>query len=131
VLDRLALPGEVERRFEDEWRRDLIEKVWERLAAYQAQRKGRWLYTAFRYGAEHPDESAAQIAAELGRQLDRPLTEQSVWKTLERGRRKFAELLLDEVALSLRSPTPEDLREEAGALGLLRYCEEALTTRGR
>jgi RNA polymerase sigma factor (sigma-70 family) len=131
VLASLASPADTEKQFEEEWRGELIEKVWERLAAYQAQRKGRCVYTVFRYGAEHPDRTAAQVAEELSRRLNRPLTEQGVWKTLERGRKKFAEFLLDEVALSLGNPTADELRGEVSELGLLRYCEEALATRGR
>ena len=43
------------------------------------------------------------------------------------GVRKFADLLLDEVANSLESKAVADLEEEVIELGLLDYCREALT----
>jgi RNA polymerase sigma-70 factor (ECF subfamily) len=130
-VDHLVSPGpDAEQQFENQWRSELIEQAWERLAAFEAEREGRWLYAALRYGAEHPDKSAAEMAAALGAQLNRPLTGDAVYKSQERGRDKFADLLLEEVALSLGAPTPEELHDEVIELGLLRYCQGALARRG-
>jgi hypothetical protein len=96
------------------------------LAEFETERKRRWLYTVFRYGAEHPKQTAAEIAEHLGRQLGVSLTADNVWQTLKRARDKFAALLLDEVSRSLGSPTPEELRDEVIELGLLSYCQPAL-----
>jgi RNA polymerase sigma factor (sigma-70 family) len=132
VLEDLASSEpDAEQMFHDKHQADLIERAWNRLAEFEVERKDRWLYTLFRYGAEHPDQTAAEIADQLGRHLKVPLTEANVWQTLKRARAKFAALLLDEVARSLASPTPEQLREEVIDLGLLSYCELALAQRQR
>jgi hypothetical protein len=48
---------------------------------------------------------------------------------LHRARKKFAELLVAEVARSLQTPGPEALEQELCALDLLGYCRSALPGR--
>jgi RNA polymerase sigma-70 factor (ECF subfamily) len=135
-LDSARLAGQASPEFDPMhhfvgwWRADLIEAAWKRLAAYDRERQGRWLFAALRYLAEHPEQTGADLAAELGRQLNLSLTEGSVWQTVRRARLKFAAFLLEEVARSIGSSAPEDLRDEVTELGLQRYCEPALAQRG-
>jgi RNA polymerase sigma-70 factor (ECF subfamily) len=119
-------------QFEALWRSELLDRVWEQLAALEKQgaKEGSWFYTALRYRAEHSEVSAAQMAAHLGRHLGRPLTEENVRSTLRRGREKFAQLLIEEVRRSLPGGTPEQLRAELVELGVLSYCRRALEQRG-
>jgi hypothetical protein len=49
-----------------------------------------------------------------------------VRQTLRRARDKFADLLLDEVAQTLRQPTVDQLGQELADLELLQYCQPAL-----
>jgi RNA polymerase sigma-70 factor (ECF subfamily) len=122
-------PGQ---KFEDLWRAELLDRVSEQLAQLQkeGEKEGSWFCTALRHRAEFPDQTAAQMADEVGRQLGRPLTEENVRQTLHRGREKFADLLLDEVARSLETSSPGQLRDELTELGLLSYCRTALEQRG-
>ena len=56
-------------------------------------------------------------------QLSRPR------KALQRSHAKFAELLVEEVAISLGEPSREELAKELGELDLLKYCRSALERR--
>jgi RNA polymerase sigma factor (sigma-70 family) len=122
-------PGQ---KFEELWRAELLDRVWEQLAQLQraGEREQSWFCTALRYRVEHPELSAAEMAEQLGRQLSRPLTEENVRTTLRRAREKFAGLLVDEVARSLQVSTPEQLRDELTELGLVVYCQPVLAQRG-
>jgi len=122
-------PGQ---KFEELWRAELLDRVWEQLAELQraGEKEQSWFCTALRYRVEHPELSAAEMAEQLGRQVGRPLTEENVRTTLRRAREKFAALLVDEVARSLEISTPEQLRDELTELGLAVYCLPALAQRG-
>jgi len=50
-------------------------------------------------------------------------------EALQRAHTKFAELLLDQVAVSLTEPSATQLAEELRALDLLKYCRSALERR--
>jgi hypothetical protein len=67
-----------------------------------------------------------QMAKQLSAQLSKPVTAEWVRQTLHRGRDKFAELLLTEVADTLQEPSVEGLEEELSDLGLLTYCQTAV-----
>jgi len=45
---------------------------------------------------------------------------------LQRAHAKFAELLVDEVATSLGTPSREEVAEELRELDLLKYCRSAV-----
>jgi RNA polymerase sigma-70 factor (ECF subfamily) len=110
--------------FEAAWRDELLGRAWAALA--QAHPAG---HEVLRFRAENPDLSSADMASALAERQGRPLTAEGVRQALHRARERFADLLLDEVAHSLESPTPEALAEELGELGLLDYCRPALGRR--
>ena len=53
-----------------------------------------------------------------------------VGQTLHRARERFADLLLDEIANALKSPSLEHLEQELNDLGLLDHCRSALEQQG-
>jgi RNA polymerase sigma-70 factor (ECF subfamily) len=69
------------------------------------------------------------MAQRLTEQMGRPLTAAGVRQGLHRAREKFADLLLDEVAQSLDSPTIDNIEQELIELELLDYCRPALKRR--
>ena len=83
-------------------------------------------YSVLRFRADHPDVPSAQMAEELAGPLGKPLTAAGVRKTLERARDCYADLLLDEIAQTVDSPTHERLEEELIELELLEQCKSAL-----
>lgn len=114
-----------EQEFLERWRDELLDRTWEALEAFQKEGGGSF-YTVLRFRAEHPGLSSAQMALQLGARLGRPLTDRGVRQTLHRAREKYAALLLDEVARSLQTSDPEQVRQELSDLGLAAYCRPAL-----
>jgi hypothetical protein len=110
----------------DEWRRAVVNGAREKLLAFQQQHPGNLYYTTFRLlearlladGARRL--SARELAADLGRETGTPCTEANARQLKSRTLQKFAELLYDEVRLSLESDsaTPEEVEAELAQLGL-------------
>jgi hypothetical protein len=69
------------------------------------------------------------MAEQLSQQLGRSVTDGWVRQILLRARQTYVDLLLDEVAASLHTPTAEQLEQELIVLGLLEYCREGLQRR--
>jgi RNA polymerase sigma-70 factor (ECF subfamily) len=116
--------ADTEARFLEHWRQGLLDRTWVALAeqnlTYQA---------VLRHRVENPDMPSARMAEELTAKLGKPLTADSIRKTLQRAHEKFADLLIEEVARSLENPTPDELRAELQELDLLKYCRSALERR--
>jgi RNA polymerase sigma-70 factor (ECF subfamily) len=117
--------AEVERQFLAAWRNELLARTWDALARIE-KKTGQPFEAVMRFRIQHPDWRSPQMAEQLSVQLGQPVTGDWVRQTLHRGRDKFADLLLTEVADTLRHPTVEELEEEMSDLGLLTYCETAL-----
>ena len=122
VLLQLAAPDdEADRAFLARWREELLTRTWEALAEQQGQS-----YAVLRLRALQPELSSQQMAEHLAGQLDRPFTADAVRQALQRAREKFADLLVEEVAHSLETPTPDELADELRELDLLVYCQPAV-----
>jgi RNA polymerase sigma-70 factor (ECF subfamily) len=116
---------ESDRQFLAQWRQALLSKAWEALAE-EERKTGRLLHTVLHFRAANPEMRSAQMAVELSGRLSRPLSADWVRKWLHAAREKFAELLLIEVAGSLREVTLETLEQELIDLELYQYCKSAL-----
>jgi RNA polymerase sigma-70 factor (ECF subfamily) len=114
-----------DRQFLAAWRADLLNKAWEILAE-EEQKTGRPLHTVLYFRANNPEMRSPQMAAQLGARLGKEVTADWVRKWLHTARERFAELLLAEVAASLRDPTPEAVVQELIDLELYPYCKIAL-----
>lgn len=115
---------------DDAWLRDwqgcLLDRVWRALRLHEHQSPGNLAYTVLRLAVDHPEEDSPALAARVAQGSGRPLRADAFRKQLSRARRKFAELLLAEVAQTLEGPTPERVEEELADLGLLEYLREFL-----
>jgi len=111
--------------FLSQWREELLDRTWRALGETSADYRAVLLLRI-----ENPDMPSAEMAERLGAQLGRPLTAAWVRKALQRAHAKFADLLLDEVAVSLEDATREGLEQELRELDLLKYCRSALERRG-
>lgn len=117
--------GEQERRFDQDWRDEILARTWLTFAASQKP-ADRDYYMVLRFRAEHPELPSHDFAARMEAQMGRRITAVGVRQTLHRARCRFAKLLLDEVAHTLNRPTREALELELIDLGLIRYCRPAL-----
>ena len=111
------------------WRAELMNRAWDSLLQFERQ-TGQPAYTLLRYRTDHPEMKSAQLAEQIGSQLQRSVTAQWVRKQLHLARQNFTGFLVDEVAGSLGNPTNEELEEELISLGLQTYCRGALAQRG-
>jgi RNA polymerase sigma-70 factor (ECF subfamily) len=120
--------AEQEQAFLTSWRDELLARTWTALAAID-KAQGHCFHTVLRYRAEHPQLRSHEMAEQLSRILNKPLTAAGVRKTLERARDRFADLLLDEIAQALTEPALDQLEQELIDLNLLEYCRAALDRR--
>ena len=125
-----ADPAAADEQFLQSWKEDLLAKAWESLE--KAQRHGgQPYYSVLRFRAENSDATSAEMAERLTLQLqpEHPFTDTGIRKTLQRAKMQFADLLLEEIAQSLGSPTPEELEQELIDLELMPHCRSALKRR--
>jgi RNA polymerase sigma-70 factor (ECF subfamily) len=117
-------PPDSEPDFLTDWREDLLEQTWKALKQANA------LYHAvLLHRIENPDATSAEMAEQLAATVGKPLTAASVRKTLQRAHEKYADLLLEEVAVSLEGSPLESLEQELQELNLMQYCRQALLRR--
>lgn len=121
-------PEEADPEFVDGWKEELLTRAWEELADHE-QQTGQPYYTVLRFRSENPAVSSAQMAEQLGAQLGKAYTDAAVRQVLHRAREKYADLLVEEVALSLQTTESDRLEQELTELGLLDYCRSALRRR--
>jgi RNA polymerase sigma-70 factor (ECF subfamily) len=110
--------------FAGRWRTELLEQTWAALKEANPTH-----HAVLRLRVENPDMPSAEIAARVTGSIGHPMTPENVRKTLQRAHARFAELLVEQVAASLASPTAVELEDELTALDLLRYCRSALEKR--
>jgi RNA polymerase sigma-70 factor (ECF subfamily) len=111
-------------QFLESWRQQLLSQAWASLGSASPV-----YYKVLRARAENPALSSVQLAGQLDSAHGKPVTADWVRQTLRRARDQFADLLLDELAASMDSPSRERLEEELITLRLLPYCQQALKRR--
>jgi RNA polymerase sigma-70 factor (ECF subfamily) len=128
--DDLPDPHEDESAAEEQWlaqwRACLLDRALQALDHHQRQVPGNLFHTVMRLVLEYPDEDAAALAVRASAVAGRPIRAEAFRKQLSRARRRFAELLQEEVRRTLQQPTPESVREELAELGLLADVQDFL-----
>jgi RNA polymerase sigma-70 factor (ECF subfamily) len=122
ALANVAAPEEnPDAEFDRSWREDLLDRTWDALADAQP-----FSYAVLRFRASHQNMPSVELAQQLARRLNKPLSAAGVRQALHRARSLFAGLLVEEVARSLEQATPDAVEEEMRELGMLDYCRLAL-----
>jgi RNA polymerase sigma-70 factor (ECF subfamily) len=105
--------------FRTSWRDELIQRAWDAM-----RRHNESYYAALLFHSQAPDAPSSEIAAQISRQVGRPISDGNARVLLHRAREQFAKLLREEVLVSLgvESP-PEALHAELRDLGLLSLCD--------
>jgi RNA polymerase sigma-70 factor (ECF subfamily) len=106
------------------WREELLERTWRALNQANAH-----YHAVLRFRIVNPDLSSAELAEQLSISGGRHLTAASVRKTLQRAHDKYADLLIEEVSVSLEHPTLALLEQELKELDLMKYCRPAFQRR--
>jgi RNA polymerase sigma-70 factor (ECF subfamily) len=120
-----ALSDQLDRDFLESWRNELLARAWDALAQIEKD-TGKPFHAVLQFRIQHPELRSPQMAEQLTVQLGQQVGADWVRQMLHRGRDKFAQLLLTEVADTLQDPGAEELEEELSDLGLLTYCQSAL-----
>jgi RNA polymerase sigma-70 factor (ECF subfamily) len=117
-------PESADREYDEHWRDELLNRAWSAMAKESPTE-----YAALKLRVEVPDMNSVEMATKLSEQLGRQVSSDSVRKAIERGRKRFAETLLDEVAATLDDADDASLEAELTDLGLIRYCRSVLERR--
>jgi len=122
----VAADPEMTEQFDDCWRDELLARTWTAL-----QDVNRNYFVTLQTRAAYPDDSSTKLARRIGERLGKPVSAEAARQNLSRARDTFAELLVNEVAQSLKNPSTETLHDELSDLGLLEYCRPVLQRVGR
>ncbi|MCO6457535.1 MAG: sigma-70 family RNA polymerase sigma factor [Pirellulaceae bacterium] len=108
-------------------RDELLARAWRRLEQLEAT-TGTPYHRVLALRAADPEATSDQLAERLNaaRPGEPTCTPANARKLLERARLQLATYVLDEVARTLDSPDPQELRDEVRELGLYAYCRRAL-----
>jgi RNA polymerase sigma-70 factor (ECF subfamily) len=112
--------AQAEKMFNDAWRDELLSRTWTVL-----REAHRGWHDILRFRAQNPKMPSHEMARVLGKRLGKPLTAAGVRQLLHRARTSFSNLLRAEVEHSLEDPSEDDILEELGKLGLLKYYRPA------
>lgn len=125
LLANLTAPddpaGEASRQWCAEWRQTLLSRAWDRLLDHQESSPGNQAHRVLRLAVQYPDDDSPGLAARLAKECGTRLTPEAFRQQLSRARRRFAELLAEEVRQTLEQPTPELVAEELAELELLEF----------
>lgn len=112
-------------QFAEVWRDEMLKKAWDALYDLEESSGKPW-YSVLQLRVKNPELRSAQLAEAVGKQLDKPMTAANVRVQLHRAREKFSVLLIEVVADSLGSTSPDEIEDELADLELLEYCRAAL-----
>jgi RNA polymerase sigma factor (sigma-70 family) len=116
---------DLDQKIIEAWRDDLLDRAWNALQELE-QRTGQPYHTVLKFRVTHSGETSAQMAEQLSPTLGRSLTPGAFRQLLQRAREKWAGSLIDEVKVSLKSPTRDNVEEELADLRLLHLCKPVL-----
>ncbi|MEO1524773.1 MAG: hypothetical protein AAFX06_05020 [Planctomycetota bacterium] len=105
------------------WTSCLIDRAWQKLEHHQYTNEGTFAYSILRFSVENSGLDSKHAAAQFASVQGTTLTPEAYRKQVSRARRKFAQLLTEEVRQTLESPTAESLDEEISSLGLQPYVK--------
>lgn len=125
VDEQPSAAEEMDRVWLNQWRECLLDRTWKTYKHQQDQGKiTSGYYTILKLAVESPGMTSTALAARAEAELQRPIRPDTYRQLLRRARRRFAELLRDEVARTLDDPTPEALVDEFIDLGMLDYMRD-------
>jgi hypothetical protein len=122
----VAADVETDREWLEEWRGCLLQRAWAALEMHERSAPQGIAYTALRLAADHPDESSDVLAARASELTGRSVGAVAFRKQLSRARRRFAQLLVDEVRQTLKEGRAEAVVEELADLRLMELVRDFL-----
>ncbi len=111
-------PNVVDTDYDQVWREAVIKRVWTRLENYQATTPKNRYASVLKMRVDKAKAPIEDLALELSERDGRKVTPEAFRKTLQRGRAKFLELLVQELRETIQPATQEDIENEINDLGL-------------
>jgi len=108
------------------WRGELLVRVWRELERDEHHEPSRPLYSILKTATEHPRENAEMLAVRINTQSDSAVDPATIQTLIVPARKRFAELVLQEVAHTLEDRTEAALMAELHAIGLADPVEKWL-----
>jgi len=111
-------PSTPDADYDQAWRETIIKRVLARLETFEVNTPKNRYATVLNLRRADPDASIEELARKLGEQIGSRVTPEAFRKTLQRGRGKFLELLIQELRETIHPAEPEDIEAEIYDLGL-------------
>ena len=109
-----------------QWRACILDQAWRGLHFHQRNSRGNLYHSLLQMRSQQPDVDDASLAKQLSQSLGQELQPAAFRKQLSRARRFFAELIVEEVARTLRNTTPDEVEQELIDTGLMSYVKPFL-----
>jgi len=117
----------LDQAFVEKWKEELFSRTWEALEQSQKE-TGQPFYIVLRCRTDEPALGSLELAERVGARIGKPLSPDNTRQLLHRARKRFAELLVEEVGRSLDTAEPDRVTEELIELGLMSYCRPPVST---
>jgi RNA polymerase sigma factor (sigma-70 family) len=108
------------------WRAMLIEIAMTRLEQFQRENPQSVAYTALRLRSSFPELDSTALGLKLSQMAGREINAVAYRQHLKRGRVRFAEYVIEEIAQGLESAEIDRIQEELIAVGLYEYVKDVL-----
>ncbi len=111
------------------WRGELLARVWRELERDEHQDLSRPLYTILKATTAHPRETAQMLAIRINTESDIAVEPATIQTLIAPARKRFAELVLQEVSQTLEDRTDAAVMTELQAIGLAEPVEKWLSAK--
>lgn len=125
-ISQVATAVSADREWKLSWRECVLQNTWNALRDHQRKSKGNQFHACLKAFVEHDDEDSPTLAARVSAATGQSLTAEAFRKQLSGARRRFGELLIEEVSRTITNVTPELLRDELHDLDLMKYVKALL-----
>ena len=100
------------------WREGLLERAWRALERKEHAAPESPVYSVLHLATSNREATPTMLAVQIKTDLGISVDESTIQKTLPVARMLFAQLVADEIAETLESPSSDDVKQEIGQLGL-------------
>ncbi len=117
---------EIDDPWTESWRKNILDIAWARLESFQDSKEGSVLYSALRLRTDHPQADSTALADMISQEHGRTIPAATYRQNLRRGRVRFAEYVVEEVANGMESADPDRIQDELIAIGLYEHIKDVL-----
>jgi hypothetical protein len=100
------------------WREGLLERAWRSLERKEHAEPDSPVYSVLHLATTNPGATPEMLAVQVNTEFGLQIDQRVVREVLPEARAMFAQLVADEVAETLETPTIEEVKREIGQLGL-------------